>query len=458
MGWATMRQKSKKQLNIFHAFFKSDIGQELEMMSHILDENPQVLHGVYQDLVGLKKSDAGRKGLTAEQVLRSGILKQHRNLTYEELAFHLADSQAFRAFSRLGMGQYPSGSTLQENIKALKEGTWEQINRLIAGYGRKAGLEEGQQVRLDSTAVESDIHYPTDSTLLQDGIRVITRLLQDGYQLSPRPAYDFSDHTRVVKRRVLKIKNAKSPKERTQAYKDLLQIAQAVRGYGLEAITALGSYPSQGEQIIFVRNLLEELHRALNLFDRIRDQTRRRVLYGERVPASEKVVSFFEDHTDIIEKGQREIVYGHKVFLTGGKSGLILDCMVVSGNPADTELFLPLLERQKQIYGKTPRQTAADGGFASLDNLQRAKKLGVQDVSFSKKRGLSVLDMVKSHWVYKKLKNFRAGIEANISRLKRSFGLTRCTWSAWEGFKQYVWSAVVSYNLAVLANLKLAKA
>jgi IS5 family transposase len=220
----------------------------------------------------------------------------------------------------------------------------------------------------------------------------------------------------------------------------------------------LGSYPSQGEQIIFVRNLLEELHRALNLFDRIRDQTRRRVLLGERVPASEKVVSFFEDHTDIIEKGQREIVYGHKVFLTGGKSGLILDCLVVSGNPADTELFLPLLERQKRIYGKAPRQTAADGGFASLDNLQRAKKLGVQDVSFSKKRGLSVLEMVKSHWVYKKLKNFRAGIEANISRLKRSFGLTRCTWSAWEGFKQYVWSAVVSYNLAVLANLKLAKA
>jgi IS5 family transposase len=96
-------------------------------------------------------------------------------------------------------------------------------------------------------------------------------------------------------------------------------------------------YPSQGEQIIFVRNLLEELHRALNLFDRIMDQTRRRVLYGVRVPAIEKVVSFFEDHTDIIEKGQREIVYGHKVFLTGGKSGLILDCLVVPGNPADTD-------------------------------------------------------------------------------------------------------------------------
>ena len=109
------------------------------------------------------------------------------------------------------------------------------------------------------------------------------------------------------------------------------------------------------------------------------------------------MVSFFEDHTDIIEKGQREIVYGHKVFLTGGKSGLILDCLVVSGNPADTDLFIPLLERQEHIYGKPPLQTAADGGFASLDNLNRAKQMGVKDVSFSKKRGLSVLEMVKSH-------------------------------------------------------------
>jgi transposase, IS5 family len=306
--------------------------------------------------------------------------------------------------------------------------------------------------------VESNIHYPTDATLLQDAIRVVTRLLMDGCQLVPRPAYRFSDHNRVVKRRVLKIKNAKSPKERQNAYKDLLHIAGEVRSYGLAAIAVLADYPGEGEQVIFIRNLVEELKRALSLLDRIIDQTRRRVIYGEKVPASEKVVSFFEDHTDIIEKGQREIIYGHKVFLTGGKSGLILDCLIASGNPADTDLFVPLLERQEHLYGKPPRQTTADGGFASVDNLNRAKQIGVKDVSFSRKRGLSVLEMVKSHWVYKKLRNFRAGIEANISRLKRAFGLTRCTWTAWEGFKQYVWSSVVSYNLAVLANLQLTQA
>ena len=453
-----MRQKRKKQINIFHSSFKSDIGKELEVMSQILDETPKVVNRAYKDLLGIKKSDIGRVGMTAEQVLRCTILKQYRDLTYEELAFHLEDSQSFRAFSRLEMGQYPSGSTLQENIKALTEETWEQINQLVTGYAHGQGMEKGQKVRIDSTGVESNIHYPTDATLLQDGIRVITRLLTDGYRLMPRPEYRFSDHNRVVKKRVLKIKNTKKEEERQKAYKDLLLIADQVRGYGLEAVAALQAYVSEGfEQIIFVRNLKEELERAIGLLGRIINQTRRRVIYGEKVPASEKVVSFFEDHTDIIEKGQREVLFGHKVFLTGGKSGLILDCLIERGNPADSELFIPMLDRQKHLYGKAPLQTAADGGFASLDNLSRAKLMGVKDVSFSKKRGLSVLEMVKSHWVYKRLKNFRAGIEANISRLKRAFGLTRCLWSEWEGFKQYVWSAVVAYNLSLLAKRKLAK-
>lgn len=453
-----MRLKRKRQLNIFQGSFKSDIGKELEIMSQILDETPKVLNQVYKDLVGIKKSDVGRIGMTAEQVLRCAILKQYRDLTYEELAFHLEDSQSFRAFSRLEMGQYPSGSTLQENIKALREETWEHINQLVTGYAQGHGFEKGQKVRMDSTGVESNIHYPTDATLLQDGIRVITRLLRNGYQLVPKPDYRFSDHNRVVKKRVLKIKNTKKEKEKQEAYQDLLPIADQVRGYGLEAKAALDSYACEGEQIIFVGNLTEELERAMNLLGRIIHQTRRRVIYGEKVPASEKVVSFFEDHTDIIEKGQREVLFGHKVFLTGGKSGLILDCLIERGNPADSELFIPLLDRQKRFYGKAPRQTAADGGFASLDNLSRAKIMGVKDVSFSKKRGLSVLEMVKSLWVYKRLKNFRAGIEANISRLKRAFGLTRCIWTEWEGFKQYVRSAVVSYNLSLLAKLKLAKA
>ena len=188
------------------------------------------------------------------------------------------------------------------------------------------------------------------------------------------------------------------------------------------------------------------------------DQTERRVLKNEKVPVSEKVVSLFETHTDIIVKGNRKTEYGHKLFVTGGISNLIIDCLIKRGNPADSECFTELLDRQVDYYGRHPRQTTADGGFASKDNLKYAKENCVKDAVFSKKRGLSIKDMAKSNWVYKRLKNFRAGIEANISTLKRAYGLTRCNWTGWEGFKQYVWSAIVSYNLLTIARLQLAKA
>ncbi len=171
------------------------------------------------------------------------------------------------------------------------------------------------------------------------------------------------------------------------------------------------------------------------------------------VPAGEKVVSFFECHTDVIVKDRRDTHYGHKIFLSGGGSGLILDCVISRGNPNDAAMFPDLLTRQKEIYGRVPLKTAADGGFASVDNLRLAKGQKVKDVMFAKRRGLGILDMVKSLWVYKKLRNFRAGIEANISRLKRAFGLDRCNWQGWPGFRQYVWSAVVSYNVLVLGML-----
>ena len=123
---------------------------------------------------------------------------------------------------------------------------------------------------------------------------------------------------------------------------------------------------------------------------KIINQTERRVFKGEKVPASEKIISLFEDHSDIIVKGKREIQYGHKVFLTGGASSLILDCQVTHGNPADSDLYIPLLERQKNLYGKMPRQVSADGGFASKDNLATAKALKVKDVACEPRQPWSV--------------------------------------------------------------------
>ena len=204
-----MRKKWDEQLSIWHCLPKNQIFQELRSISEILDAHPEVLERVYQDLSKSHRVDTGRDGMTAEQVLRCAILKQYRALTYEELEFHLQDSKSFRAFSKMRMGQNPSASTLQENIKALSVETWMAVHEITLRYAEAQGWEKGRKTRMDSTVVETDIHLPTDSTLLQDGIRVITRILAEGQEFSPRPGYLFTDHNRRAKKRCLEILHAK---------------------------------------------------------------------------------------------------------------------------------------------------------------------------------------------------------------------------------------------------------
>jgi IS5 family transposase len=454
-----MRRKYHPQRSLFHVVARSEIGRELDEVSKILDANPEILEAVLQDLVGSARADHGRQGLTAEQVLRSALLKQSQKLTYEELEFHLGDSQAFRAFARLQVNQFPARSALQENIASLSESTWEKIHRVVLEHARAEGIENGQTVRIDTTVVDADIHDPTDSTLLRDGVRVLTRYLLAGKDFTPRPAYRFRDHRRGVKKRVLTIQNARTDEVRVRAYRELLRYAERVRGYSVEAIRGLRDWAGEPACDQFrARGLADRIERILGLFDRVIDQTERRVLRGEKVPASEKVVSLFEEHTDILVKDRRGTHYGHKVCLTGGGSNLVLDVRVEKGNPADSDLFQPMVERHIEIQGSAPRQLSADGGFASKDNLQWAKAKGVQDVCFAKRRGIAIADMVHSTWVYRKLKRFRAGIESSISALKRAFGMDRCTWSGWAGFQRYVWSIVVAHNLFTMARIRLAQA
>jgi IS5 family transposase len=454
-----VRQKINPQRSLFDLFHTSAIAKELRALSEILDTVPQILDEVHQDLLQGRRSDTGRRGLSAEQVLRCAVLKQYREFTYEELAFYLEDSSSIRAFARLGVNDSPHKSALQESIKRISEDTWESLHHLLLEYASDNKIDKGTTVRIDSTAVETDIHAPTDSSLLADGIRIMTRWMAEGHKLSPKPDYRFSDHRRVAKKRALKILNTRKQEIRVSAYRDLVDVAQKVCSYAREAIPVLGTYQGSSNADSCSAHLLaQKLERAVRILEKIIDQTKRRVFKGEKVPASEKVLSLFETHSDLIVKSRRGEVYGHKVFFTGGVSNLILDCMITRGNPADSDIYIPMLQRHKQHYDAMPRKVSADGGFASKDNLAYAREQQVKDAVFSKRRGLGILDMAKSNWVYKKLRNFRAGIEANISALKRRFGLSRCPWSGWRGFRLYVWSNVVSYNLLVLARISLAKA
>ena len=455
-----MRQKRNRQRTIFEVLGKNPGPKEFEQMALVLDANPEILDLAFSDLTRGRRSDTGREGMTAEQVLRCAIVKQSRELTYDELEFLLADSYSLRSFTKLRQDQFPSTSTLQSNIKSLQEATWIAIHQFIISYADEEKLEKGRKLRLDSTVVETAIHAPSDSTLLWDGVRVITRWLFEGKEFSPQPGYRFSDHRRVMKKRLLKIQNTRSKTVRESAYREMLEYAYRVCTYGKEAAEALYEYAGGTDPFdtFRARGLADRIARAVLLLNKVIDQTNRRVLKKEKVPASEEVVSLFETHTDIIVKNRRKTEYGHKIFVVGGASNLIIDCLIERGNPADSDCFKKLLDRQYQYYGRAPRQTAADGGFASKANVAYAKSCCVKDVVFSKKRGIEVTDMARSKWVYRRLKNFRAGIEATISTLKRSYGLSRCTWKGWEGFKQYVWSAIVAYNLQVIARMKLASA
>jgi len=252
----------------------------------------------------------------------------------------------------------------------------------------------------------------------------------------------------------MEILNAKNAALQKGPYKDLLNITERTVDYASQAAQSLDAIALL--KVSGAKEAAAGLREVIELAQQVISQTERRVLKGEKVPSEDKIVSIFEPHTDIIVKDRRETYFGHKIALTGGESGMLTDLVVLDGNPADSTLALNMALRQKEIYQRAPLQMAYDGGFASKLNVDSIKESGVKDVSFSKKRGLEITDMVKSTYVYKKLRNFRAGIEGMISYLKRSFGLRRCNWKGLESFKSYAWSSVVTANLLLLARHQLA--
>jgi transposase, IS5 family len=443
-----MRQERIIQATLFDVFAQHEIGRELKAVSQWLDEHRMVLSLVAGDLHRHGIQETGRHGLPAEAVLRCALLKQYRQLSYEELAFHLEDSASFRAFARLPLSWSPKKSVLHKTISAISAASWEAINRAVVSSARRAKLEDGAVVRIDSTVTPALMHAPTDSSLLWDAVRVMVRMLKQASALPGAPPVIWCNHRRLAKKRALAIRYSRSKEQTAKLYRELIVVSRATvralqrAAQGLAACFTIEAELWRGQ----VRHYLP-------LIERIISQAERRVLAGEAVPAGEKLVSLFETHADIIVKGGRDVHYGHKLNLTTGRSGLILDIVIEAGNPADAERFLPMLERHIAHHGAPPRQIASDGGYASLDNLKQAKALGVSDVAFHKKRALTIETMVKSRWVYRKLRNFRAGIEANISCLKRAFGLARCTWRGLDHFKAYVCSSVVAYNLALFARL-----
>src|SRR5260370_18323993 len=305
----------------------------------------------------------------AEQVVGAALVKQMFGFSYEELAFHLSDSLALRGFCRIGASTHPpKKSALQANIASIRPETWEAMNKALVLYARERKVEDGRWMRTDTTVVESNIHHPLDSSLLYDAVRVLTRTLRRAHE---KYGTTVCNHRRRAKRRAIAILHVGRMAKRVPLYKDLLKIThKTVRAAerALEQLTRRGA-------LVFVATLSH----FLPLVKRVIDQTERRVLRSESVPASEKLVSLFEPHTDIIVKDRRKTSYGHKVTPSTGRSAIMLYLAIDNRNPTDSPLTMRSAKRHAVLFGEPPERVAFDGAFASKDNLQALQASGTRE-------------------------------------------------------------------------------
>ncbi|MBM3335049.1 ISNCY family transposase [Candidatus Sumerlaeota bacterium] len=458
-----MHQRNQPQRELFDAYVRdfNTIGcvkekwlKDLQVIDRILDDNPKIAVLVEADLNRHVKSPVGAKPkLTAEQTVRLAVLKQLKGYSYRALEEHVDNTPLYRQFTRFYGGAIPDFSTMERAIKEIRPGTWEAINTALVGYAVAKKVEDGKRLRTDTMVIETDIAQPVDARLLCDGVRVLTRLMERVRKRWPALAFPFAKRTRRAKKRcyaIVMAKGAKAQERRQKWYRDLLAVVQEVLAMGRACAEALRPLVASGD--IGAKAFLQEIEKYLGRCDQARQQCVRRVLRGENVPAAEKIVSLFEEHTDIICRGKKQspTEFGHKVEFTTGRSPLITHFAVVRGNPGDDQLLEPMLDDHVRQFGAAPEELTGDRRFHHAEAVAREK--GIERIALPKPGARNLLRraLEKSRW-FRRLLRFRAGIEGVISTLMRTFGLTRCLWEGWASFCSYVGLAVVTYNLRYLA-------
>ncbi len=443
-----MRETRVAQASIFENYSEHELGVGLKSLSDLLDRHPEILSLIDKDLVNKSASNVGRCGLSVESIFRCLLLKQRLRISYEHLSFHLSDSPTYRTFARLAHDSTPSRSGLQSTIRRIKPETLAAIHEALSQGWLQHGILSMEKLRIDSTVVASNIAPPSDSQLLNDSVRVLSRLLaksKDATGVKIR----FTDQRPSSKSLSFQIFNAKNT-EKERLYPALLKLARTVLKQaerGLQNIR-LGACDTDQKE-----NWILSVEHYRDLMQQVINQTQRRVINKETVHSSEKLVSIFEPHTDIIVKGFRDVQYGHKINLSSEKRGFITYLSIEKGNPSDKDLFMPVLDYHQSTLKGLPGSVVADGGYASQENVRKGRDKGVKRVVFHKRVGLSNQAMGVKQKTFDQLRHFRAGIEGNISELKRAFGASKAIWKGYDGFKAFVWSAVISYNLTRLARL-----
>jgi IS5 family transposase len=434
----------------------------LQRIDAFLNQHSELIEHVRLDLErGLKKPGTGRNGIAPSQVLRSLALMRIKNWDYRELRDRINDGYTLRGFTQFDCLPVPQHDAFNRAFNRLTPATLQSINQAVVQAAVALGVEDGQKLRVDSTVVETNIHYPTDATLLWDSVRTITRLVEDLHDKLPNGVQGFTNRTRSARRRMQQIQRMTAPQRQQQQetkYRELLRITGQVVQNARQVVEQ--SQDIGGTDVVaglVIDQLRKQITSFCGLADRVIDQTRRRVIEGEQVPAEQKVYSIFEEHTDLIKRGkaQKPVEFGHKVFLAESAQGLITDYRVLEGNPVDSDHVEASLERHRQTFQHSPECYAADRGFYSAGNVELCQKAEVVQVCIPQRGGQKTAEQeaLERSPAFKRAQRFRVGIEGRISVLFRGRGMKRCRAKGRERFEMLVGAAVLANNLMRIAQL-----
>lgn len=428
--------------------------QKYKLISQLIDDNPKLVSRVHQDLAKmLSQSNSGRKSeYTSEQILRSLIVMFIEQDSYRQAVIRIENSEFLRGFVGLGIKPMMDFSFLNKAFGILSETTWKTMNNVLAQYAKQQDKISSEKLRLDTTVYETNIHYPSDSSLLWDSFRTLARLLQQIQQELPQLAIRHRFHVRKVKKLYLFItrntssKNKGKKRKVKSTYRKLIARVNWIVEVAREVLAIL-------QQTGYEAELLTHY---IPIVEKIISQAQQRVFQDVKLPADEKVYSLFEEHTELLKRGKagKPIEFGHKVLIAQTGEKFIHHYEVFGKRQEDKELIKPTLKAHEQLFGVNPDVLATDKGF--YENMKQILKLKgkITTVSICKKGRRNQQEYEReSTEQFKDGQRFRAGCEGSISVLKRVFKLGRCLFKGYKNYAASVGCAVFCHNLVLLTRL-----
>ena len=445
--------------------------ERYQCISALLDRHPEILAAVHVDLErpleqANRRARSGRpSNHTSETVLRIALVKLIEDCSFREVEIRVDDSARLREFTRVHNDPMMDFSTLCELVNAIRPETWSKVNDLLAEAAVAEKRIDGKMLRLDTTAVETNVHFPTDSHQLFDAHRVVARIVRKIREMVPSLVSDKRLHDRAAKKLHTKIARARGKKsdegqkDQKKLYVRLIRLVRGIldwvptlteriRRDGARHVGSVGDAAR-------LDALLDQLEHFRALGMRCVDLAHRRVVDGEKIPNDEKLFSIFEPHTELLIRGKagKPIEFGHMVSIHQVEGSFIVDYEVHAKKPADFETIDAALARHVELFGAPPRVLAADKGYWESTEKTRDLSKSVECVSIGKKGRRTARETAREHGVFFRLgQKFRAGVEGTISYLKRTLGMARCMNKGWAHFAATVGATVFVHNLIVLAR------